>query len=112
GKGKITDFRSQNAEVGARYQGGNNAGHTIVFDDITYKLHLSPSGIFFKEKTSVLGNAMVIDPKDFMEELHYLHDKNINPDYLRVSNRAHVILPYHIKLDILQEEDNGIHTIG
>ena len=63
GKGKITDFLSQNAEVVARYQGGNNAGHTIVFDDVTYKLHLIPSGIFFKEKTSVLGNGMVIDPK-------------------------------------------------
>lgn len=112
GKGKITDFLSQNAEVVARYQGGNNAGHTIVFDDITYKLHLIPSGIFFKEKTSVLGNGMVIDPKAFMEELHYLHDKNINTDSLRVSNRAHVILPYHIKLDILQEEDKGIHKIG
>src|SRR5699024_12596593 len=55
---------------------------------------------------------MVIDPKAFMEELHYLHDKNINTDSLRVSNRAHVILPYHIKLDILQEEDKGIHKIG
>src|SRR5699024_2506434 len=80
--------------------------------DITYKLHLIPSGIFFKEKTSVLGNGMVMDPKAFMEELHYLHDKNINTDSLRVSNRAHVIMPYHIKLDILQEEDKGIHKMG
>src|SRR5699024_10359419 len=100
------------AEVVSRYQGGNNAGHTIVFDDITYKLHLIPSGIFFKEKTSVLGNGMVIDPKAFMEELHYSHDKNINTDSLRVSNRAHVILPYYIKLDILQQEDIGIHKIS
>jgi adenylosuccinate synthase len=112
GKGKITDFLSQNAEVVARYQGGNNAGHTIVFDDVTYKLHLIPSGIFFEDKISVLGNGMVIDPKAFMEELAYLHDKNIVTDNLRVSNRAHVILPYHIKLDILQEEDKGIHKIG
>src|SRR5690625_1190878 len=112
GKGKITDFLSQNAEVVARYQGGNNAGHTIVFDDITYKLHLIPSGIFFKDKTSVLGNGMVIDPKAFMEELQYLHDKGVSTDNLRVSNRAHIILPYHIKLDILQEEEKGIHKIG
>src|SRR5690625_2601687 len=112
GKGKITDFLSQNAEVVARYQGGNNAGHTIVFDDVTYKLHLIPSGIFFPEKTSVLGNGMVIDPKAFVEEIKYLHDKNISTDNLRVSDRAHVILPYHIKLDILQEEDKGIHKIG
>ena len=112
GKGKITDFLSQNAEVVARYQGGNNAGHTIVFDDVTYKLHLIPSGIFFKDKKSVLGNGMVIDPKAFMEEIKYLHDKGISTDKLKVSNRAHVILPYHIKLDILQEEVKGENKIG
>jgi len=112
GKGKITDFLSQNAEVVARYQGGNNAGHTIKFDDITYKLHLIPSGIFFDEKTCVLGNGMVIDPKAFLEEIAYLHEHNISTANLRVSNRAHVILPYHIKLDILQEEEKGIHKIG
>lgn len=112
GKGKITDFLSQEAEVVARYQGGNNAGHTIVFDDTTYKLHLIPSGIFFEEKVSVLGNGMVIDPKAFIEELAYLKEHKINTDNLRVSNRAHVILPYHIKLDILQEEEKGINKIG
>lgn len=112
GKGKITDFLSQNAEVVARYQGGNNAGHTIKFDDITYKLHLIPSGIFFDDKICVLGNGMVIDPKAFCEEIAYLHERNISTDNLRISNRAHIILPYHIKLDILQEEDKGIHKIG
>ncbi|MGM8366776.1 adenylosuccinate synthase [Virgibacillus sp. W0181] len=112
GKGKITDFLSQNAEVVARYQGGNNAGHTIAFDDVTYKLHLIPSGIFFKDKTCVLGNGMVIDPKAFMEEIEYLHGHNVSTENLRVSNRAHVILPYHLKLDILQEEEKGIHKIG
>ncbi|GAA5416528.1 adenylosuccinate synthetase [Paraliobacillus ryukyuensis] len=112
GKGKITDFLSQNAEVVARYQGGNNAGHTIKFDGVTYKLHLIPSGIFFQEKTSVLGNGMVIDPKAMVEELQYLHDKGVTTENLRISNRAHVILPYHIKLDLLQEEDKGIHKIG
>lgn len=112
GKGKITDFLSQNAEVVARYQGGNNAGHTIKFDGVTYKLHLIPSGIFFQEKTSVLGNGMVIDPKAIVEELQYLHDKGVTTENLRISNRAHVILPYHIKLDLLQEEDKGIHKIG
>ncbi len=112
GKGKITDYLSQNAEVIARYQGGNNAGHTIVFDDVTYKLHLVPSGIFFPEKTTVLGNGMVIDPKAFVEEIAYLHEHNVSTDNLRISNRAHVILPYHIQLDILQEEEKGIHKIG
>ncbi|UOQ49596.1 adenylosuccinate synthase [Gracilibacillus caseinilyticus] len=112
GKGKITDFLSQNAEVVARYQGGNNAGHTIKFDGITYKLHLIPSGIFFDDKICVLGNGMVIDPKAMVEELQYLHDKDVSTDNLRISNRAHVILPYHIKLDILQEEDKGANKIG
>lgn len=112
GKGKITDYLSQNAEVVARYQGGNNAGHTIKFDDITYKLHLIPSGIFFDDKTCVLGNGMVIDPKAFKAEIAYLHEQGISTDNLRVSKRAHVILPYHIKLDILQEEDKGAHKIG
>lgn len=75
GKGKITDFLSENAEAIARYQGGNNAGHTIKFDGVTYKLHLIPSGIFYKEKISVIGNGMVVDPKALVEELKYLHDK-------------------------------------
>ncbi|MCZ0702240.1 adenylosuccinate synthase [Natronobacillus azotifigens] len=112
GKGKITDFLSQNAEVVARYQGGNNAGHTIKFDGVTYKLHLIPSGIFFSDKISVLGNGMVIDPKAIVEELAYLHEKNVSTDNLKISNRAHVILPYHLKLDLLQEEEKGINKIG
>lgn len=112
GKGKITDYLSQNAEVVARYQGGNNAGHTIVFDGVTYKLHLIPSGIFFADKICVLGNGMVIDPKAFVEEVAYLHGHKISTDNLRISNRAHVILPYHLKLDILQEEEKGVNKIG
>ncbi|MFD1362668.1 adenylosuccinate synthase [Lentibacillus salinarum] len=112
GKGKITDFLSQNAEVVARYQGGNNAGHTIKFDNVTYKLHLIPSGIFFNDKTCILGNGMVIDPKAFTEEIAYLHKHNVSTDNLRISNRAHVILPYHLKLDALQEEAKGANKIG
>ncbi|MFS8630638.1 MAG: adenylosuccinate synthetase, partial [Bacillales bacterium] len=112
GKGKITDFLSQNAEVVARYQGGNNAGHTIVFGGKKYKLHLIPSGIFFPEKICVLGNGMVIDPKAFVDEIKYLHENGVSTDNLKVSNRAHVILPYHIKLDILQEEEKGANKIG
>ena len=112
GKGKITDFLSQNAEVVARYQGGNNAGHTIKFDGATYKLHLIPSGIFFQEKICVLGNGMVIDPKAIVEELNYLHEKDFNTDNLIIINRALVILPYHFKLDLLQEEEKGVNKIG
>ena len=113
GKGKITDFLSQNAEVIARYQGGDNAGHTIAFDGKTYKLHLIPSGIFYSDKISVIGNGVVLNPKSLVTELKYLHDNGVSTDNLRISNRAHIILPYHIVLDGLQEaakKDNKIGT--
>ncbi len=113
GKGKITDFLSQNAEVIARYQGGDNAGHTIAFDGKTYKLRLIPSGIFYSDKISVIGNGVVLNPKSLVTELKYLHDNEVSTDNLRISNRAHVILPYHIVLDGLQEaakKDNKIGT--
>ncbi|WJY26804.1 MULTISPECIES: adenylosuccinate synthase [Sporosarcina] len=112
GKGKITDFLSENAEVIARYQGGNNAGHTIIFGGDTYKLHLVPSGIFYKEKTSVIGNGMVVDPKALVSELKGLQDRGVNTDNLRISNRAHVILPYHLKQDLVEEESRGENKIG
>ncbi|KUP09991.1 adenylosuccinate synthetase [Bacillus coahuilensis m2-6] len=112
GKGKITDFLSEHAEMIARYQGGNNAGHTIKFDGETYKLHLIPSGIFYKEKISVIGNGMVVDPKALVKELKYLHDRGVSTDNLRISNRAHVILPYHLKLDEVEEERKGDNKIG
>lgn len=96
----------------ARYQGGNNAGHTIKFDGITYKLHLIPSGIFYKDKTCVIGNGMVVDPKALVTELAYLHERNVSTDNLRISNRAHVILPYHLKLDEVEEERKGANKIG
>ena len=97
GKGKITDFLSENAEVIARYQGGDNAGHTIQFNGVTYKLHLIPSGIFSPEKISVIGNGVVLNPKSLITELAYLHERNVTTDNLRISDRAHVILPYHIR---------------
>ncbi|SMD73752.1 adenylosuccinate synthase [Bacillus paranthracis] len=112
GKGKITDFLSEHAEVVARYQGGNNAGHTIVFGGVKYKLHLIPSGIFYKEKICVIGNGLVVDPKALLEELKYLHDRGVSTDNLRVSNRAHVILPYHLKQDELEEASKGDNKIG
>lgn len=112
GKGKITDFLSENAEVIARYQGGDNAGHTIVIDGTKYKLHLIPSGIFYPEKISVIGNGVVVNPKSLVKELAYLHDAGIKTENLRISDRAHVILPYHIKLDQLQEDAKGDNKIG
>lgn len=112
GKGKITDFLSANAEVIARYQGGDNAGHTIVIDGKKFKLHLIPSGIFFPEKISVIGNGVVVNPKSLIKELAYLHEEGVSTDSLRISDRAHVILPYHIELDRLQEESKGDNKIG
>ena len=112
GKGKITDFLSENAEVIARYQGGDNAGHTIVIEGTKYKLHLITSGIFYPEKVSVIGNGVVVNPKSLVKELAYLHDAGITTDNLRISDRAHVILPYHIKLDQLQEDSKGDNKIG
>ncbi|WP_288531310.1 adenylosuccinate synthase [uncultured Secundilactobacillus sp.] len=112
GKGKITDFLSHDADVVARYQGGDNAGHTIVFKGETYKLHLIPSGIFYSDKLSVIGNGVVLNPKSLVAELDYLHERNVPTDNLRISNRAHVILPYHILIDQLQEKakENKIGT--
>lgn len=112
GKGKITDFLSENAEVIARYQGGDNAGHTIQFDGVTYKLQLIPSGIFYPEKISVIGNGVVINPKSIVREINYLEDQGVTTDSLRISDRAHVVLPYHILLDTLQEEAKGEEKIG
>src|SRR5690606_18873397 len=90
GKGKITDFLAESAEVIARYQGGNNAGHTIVFGGNRYKLHLIPSGIFYRDKICVLGNGMVLNPEALVEELEYLKSHGISPENLRISDRAHL----------------------
>lgn len=112
GKGKITDFLSQEADVIARFAGGDNAGHTIKIGDETYKLHLIPSGIFYQEKTSVIGNGLVINPKSIVKELNGLQERGIDTSNLRISNRAHVILPYHIHQDIVDEQSRGDQKIG
>ncbi|UEX90124.1 adenylosuccinate synthase [Staphylococcus ratti] len=112
GKGKITDFLAEQADVITRFSGGNNAGHTIKFDGETYKLHLVPSGIFYKEKLSVIGNGVVVDPVALLKELDGLNERGIATDNLRISNRAHVILPYHLKQDELEEARRGDNKIG
>lgn len=112
GKGKITDYLAESADVVARYQGGNNAGHTIVINGIKYKLHLIPSGIFYTNKQCVIGNGLVINPKALIEELEYLHLNGVNTNNLRISNRAHLIMPYHIKIDQLEEQNKGDNKIG
>ena len=98
GKGKITDFFAGEADYVVRFHGGNNAGHTIIVDGITFKLHLIPSGIVYGNPTSIIGNGVVVDPKALLDEIAYVKGKGINPK-LMVSDRAHVIMPYHIVLD-------------
>lgn len=114
GKGKITDVLASKADVVARYQGGNNAGHTVVVGDTTYKLHLIPSGILYEGKTCLIGNGVVVDPKVLCAEIEYLHEKNISTENLFVSEKAHVIMPYHRVLDQLEEAErtNKIGTTG
>lgn len=108
GKGKITDYLAQRADVVVRYQGGNNAGHTVVINNQKYSLHLLPSGILNPNIINVMANGMVIDPKAFCQEL----SKIKTPFKLFVSNRAHIVLPYHPKLDLAYELSKGDAKIG
>ena len=112
GKGKITEFLAEQADVIARFSGGNNAGHTIQFGGETYKLHLVPSGIFYKDKLAVIGNGVVVDPVALLKELDGLNERGISTDNLRISNRAQVILPYHLAQDEYEERRRGDNKIG
>jgi adenylosuccinate synthase len=113
GKGKITDFLAKEADAVVRFQGGNNAGHTIVFDNKKYALHLIPSGIFRKDTVNVLANGMVINPKALMKELEMLKNGGITDFHLAISDRAHIVLPYHIQLDGLFEDlKSGSKKVG
>ncbi|MFS1510964.1 adenylosuccinate synthase [Chengkuizengella sp. SCS-71B] len=112
GKGKITDYLAESAEVVSRYQGGNNAGHTIIINGEKYKLHLIPSGIFYDDKVCVIGNGMVIHPEALIEEINYIHENGFKTNNLKISDRAHVIMPYHILLDKLEEKRKGDNKIG
>ena len=114
GKGKMTDYLAEEANVVVRYQGGNNAGHTVEVGEKQYKLHLIPSGILHDEKLNVIGNGVVVDPKAFFTEIDYLKEEGVKvtPEKLIVSDRAHVIMPYHKVLDKLKEKARGKNDIG
>lgn len=114
GKGKMTDYLAEEANVVVRYQGGNNAGHTVEVGDKQYKLHLIPSGILHDEKLNVIGNGVVVDPMAFFSEIDYLREEGVKvtPEKLIVSDRAHVIMPYHKVLDKLKEKARGKNDIG
>ena len=112
GKGKITDFLSKDAAMAVRSNGGNNAGHTIEIGDKTFKMRLIPSGIFAAKKGAVIGNGVVINPEVMFGELDNLEKEGIDISGLKISNRAHVIMPYHILQDTYQEEAKGDKKIG
>src|SRR5487761_2608812 len=112
GKGKITDLLAEHGDAVVRFQGGNNAGHTIVRGDQEWKFHLIPSGILYPGKTCVIGNGVVIDPRVLIEELDGLRSRRIDAGGLRISANAHLIMPYHLLLDSAGESKLGKLQIG
>lgn len=114
GKGKMTDYLAESADVVVRFQGGNNAGHTVEVGDKQYKLHLIPSGILYDTKLNVIGNGVVVDPKALFEEIDYLKGVGVDvtPEKLMISDRAQLIMPYHKVLDGIKEKARGKKDIG
>ncbi|MDQ4131493.1 MAG: adenylosuccinate synthase [Actinomycetota bacterium] len=112
GKGKVTDLLAEQAHVVVRFQGGNNAGHTIVRDGEVYKFHLIPSGILYPGKLCVVGNGVVVDPRVVTAEIEELKRRGVDPSGLRLSANAHLIMPYHLMLDHAGEARLGKLEIG
>ncbi len=112
GKGKVTDYFAQDADVIVRWSGGNNAGHTIVFDQKKFKLSVIPSGIFNQKVTCVIANGCVINLEKLIEEINYLKENGYNCNNLKISDRAHIIFPYHLALDESEEKVKKEQAIG
>lgn len=112
GKGKIVDLLSRSADVVVRYQGGVNAGHTVVVNERTFKLHLIPSGILYPETECIIGSGTVVDPKVLIEELDQLAALGVSTTNLRIAQTAHVTMPYHRMLDQASERSRGTRKIG
>lgn len=114
GKGKMTDYLAEEADVVVRFQGGNNAGHTVEVGEKQYKLHLIPSGILYEDKLNVIGNGVVLDPRAMFEEIEYLEGLGVKvtPEKLLISDRAQLIMPYHRSLDGAKEKIRGKNDIG
>jgi len=111
GKGKITDYFAGESDYVVRYHGGNNAGHTVIVNGSTFKLHLIPSGVLYDHPVSVIGNGVVVDPDALLNELQYLNNKGIQPR-LNISDRAHVIMPYHKQMDAALTNHQGTLAAG
>jgi len=112
GKGKIVDYLAEQADGVVRYQGGSNAGHTVVVDGVSYKLQLLPSGILYKGRLCIIGNGVVIDPAHLIKEIKGMREKGIDTSSLKISNRAHIVFPWHRVQDELEEERKGDNKIG
>ena len=114
GKGKIVDWLSEKADIIVRFQGGHNAGHTLVVDGVTYKLKLLPSGIVRKNKISIIGNGVVVDPWALLEEISEIRDKGVevNEKNFIISESANLILPFHKEMDEIREDAAGKGKIG
>ena len=112
GKGKVTDLLAKETSMVVRYQGGHNAGHTVVVDGETFALQLLPSGILYSYITPVIGNGVVVDPAVLIEELDMLEAKGIDSRRVRLSGNAHLIMPYHQELDRMTERFLGKNKLG
>ncbi|MEK9659762.1 MAG: adenylosuccinate synthase [Chloroflexota bacterium] len=112
GKGKVVDFLAERADMVVRFSGGNNAGHTVINEKGEFALHLVPSGIFHREVEAVIGPGVVVNPATLLEELAGLHSRGVETANLLISDHAHVVLPYHIRLDQLEEAAKGAKAIG
>jgi len=112
GKGKIIDYLAGNADAVVRYAGGSNAGHTVVNDKGKFQLHMVPSGICWPGVYGIIGNGVVVDPDVLLSEITELASKDIDTSHLYVSERAHLIMPYHVVLDRLEEESRGESALG
>src|SRR6478735_6142961 len=114
GKGKIVDWLSEQADIVVRFQGGHNAGHTLVINGVTYKLALLPSGVLRLQKLAVIGNGVVFDPQAFLDEVAKLKGQGVavSPENLRVAENVTLILPLHRELDALRETSNTVTAIG
>ena len=112
GKGKITDFLAKEADIVIRFQGGSNAGHTIVNDYGKFALHMLPSGVFYQHTTNIVGNGVALNIPFFIDEVNSLVNKNVPKPNLLVSDRAHIVMPYHMLFDAYEEERLGSHSYG
>ena len=108
GKGRIVDLLARDVSVIARYSAGNNAGHTVINSLGLFALHLVPAGIFYPDKTCLIGNGVVVDPRALIEEIDSLEERGVSTERLFISDRAHVVMPYHPLIDVLRSEERRV----